>query len=901
VWGYLNLYQPDHNHFIRYPGPKALSIDMYEDKNGVIWIGTFLSGLFAFHPDTGELTHFSEPGKANALMANSVWQFFKDVDASVYLVTSAGLYKMISSEITDSTRFVQHSHFNENIYWIFLDAQGIYWLVFSNGKVVGMESLEGPISKKFQHIYSPNKIFEDNYNRLWMTSGRAIYIIDAKRKIIKELGKSHSISYAQVGRFGEMLDDGTLLTTGKESVFHIIHTDDLLDNEVAPQIALKSIYSLKDKSPLSVGEQAGPLQLKKSQSSFAIEYIGLHYTQPKQIKYSYRLAGRDEDWIDIGNERTVRFPDLAAGQYTFLLKATNPDGYTTPEPLAIPLTVLPYWWASQWAYIAYFLLATGFIYWLYRLQRQRWRMRLQMEYNDKENQRLQEVYEMKSNLYTNITHEFRTPLAIILGMAKQVQKAPEKWFREGMGMIQHNSKLLLELVNQMLDMAKIQTGNLQANMIQADIAALLKDIYTSFQLTAGEKNKPLQFSIALAFHELYMDIDPSLFRQIMTNLLSNAIKFTPANGKIRLEAIAHEKTLIVKVIDTGIGIAPKDLGQIFDRFFQVDRSSTRKYEGTGIGLALVKKWVELLNGQITVKSELNKGSTFILLLPITHLATIASPEQLQTSFSRVNGLKAQNLESQPVADEEKPELLIVEDNVYFTQYLKGTLEPFYTIHTAKDGQEGIEKALQSIPDIILTDVMMPKKDGFELCQALKANEKTNHIPIIMLTAKADITSRVDGLAKGADAYLSKPFEEAELLVRLQKLLELRAVLQEKYQKVLPVSATPDDNIPATDPFLEKLHNTISNHLEDELFDINALSRKLDLDRTQLYRKVKALTGKAPVEIIRAIKMQYAQSMLLHTELSISEIAYKLGFKDPAYFSRLFKKEMGKSPKDFREA
>ena len=897
--GCLNLYHPQKDNFTRYPGPEAISVHMHEDKNGVIWIATFQKGLYAFHPDTGKLVHYSNPGKTNALPAINVWQFFVDADSSIYLVTNVGLYEMIIGESSDSTAFIQHPNIRDHVYWILLDSKGKYWLSIDNNRMVMMESLDGPVCNDIRLTSAPNKIFEDHSGRLWMISAKAIHMMDAQRQFIKEFGKAYGIPYAQVGRFGEMLDDGTLLATGGESIFNIVHTTKLKENKVAPKIVIESVYNLRNKHPFFIDKIGQKLRLKKSQSSLAITYAGLHYTQPEQVKYHYKLEGRDNDWIDVGNERTIRFPALDAGHYTFLLKASNPDGYTTPVPTQLAFTVLPYWWASQWAYIVYFLLATGFIYWLYRLQRQRWKMQLQMKYNEKENKRLQELYEMKTNLYTNITHEFRTPLAIILGITTQVQKAPEKWFRDGMYMIQHNSKLLLELINQMLDMAKIQTGNLKPSLVQTDVGELLKNIYTPFKIAKKDHDKKLQLS--LAFKELYMDIDPILFKQIIANLLSNAIKFTPENGKISVAATSTPQKLIIKVIDNGIGIAPKDLNQIFDRFYQADRSSTRKYGGTGIGLALVKKWVELLNGQIEVESTLNMGSTFTLFLPITNAATVVAPERLQSTFAQTNDMQSQYEEYQSITHQEKPALLIVEDNAYFTQYLKSLLERYYSISTAEDGQEGIEKALESIPDIILTDVMMPIKDGFELCQQLKEDERTNHIPIVMLTAKADIASRIDGIDKGADAYIAKPFEEAELLVSLKKLLALRMVLQEKYQKSLPISIQPNENILSTDSFLTKLHNIINDHIEDEHFDVNVLSRKIGLDRTQLYRKVKALTGKAPIEIIRAIKMQYAQHLLLNTQTNISGIAYQLGFKDPAYFSRLFKKEMGKSPKDFREA
>ncbi len=765
-----------------------------------------------------------------------------------------------------------------------------------------MDNLEGAIHYiPFSFNDLVNRIFESPSGQIWMTSAFGVYYFDSKNEELRAFDSRHGMAFARIGRFGQMMEDGMLLTSNGEQAFNIINTNEIKENSTPPKLYITAVYPLYQRDRPFEIEPGKVLTLQHHQKDIAIEYQGLHYEQPAEVRYSYRLNGRDEAWIDLEHQRIIRLPGLPKGNYTFLLKAANPDGYETPEPLQLELRVLPPWWRSTWAYGLYLLLFTSAIISLYRIQRQRWKMKLQMEYNEQENQRLKEVNELKSRLYTNITHEFRTPLTLILGMTEQVQKAPDRWFKEGMSMIRENGQALLKLINQMLDMTKIQTGAVKLNLIQADVATLLKETFEPFQSTANNNSHQQNLELQLHFDELYMDTDPHIFEQIINNLLSNAVKFTPSEGTIILEAF-HSKAqnaLVVRVKDTGIGIATQDLPKVFDRFFQADASSTRKYGGTGIGLALTKEWVQLLNGEINVESRMNEGATFTISLPVTNLAIIATPHQLKEipkEAAEYGGRPAKGRPSQ----NELPCLLIVEDHPSFIRYLKSILEDHYQVFEATDGQKGIDLALQLIPDLIITDVMMPEKDGFQLCDALKKDERTNHIPIIMLTAKADVSSRIRGLEKGADAYLPKPFEETELLVRLQKLLEIRKRLQEKYQKSLPLSGSPADNMLIADPLLEKVHNCIETNMSDDFFDVHVLSQKVGLDRTQLYRKVKALTGKPPVEIIRAVKMQHARRLLEESERNISEIAFALGFKDPAYFSRVFQREFGKPPKDFRK-
>ncbi len=540
------------------------------------------------------------------------------------------------------------------------------------------------------------------------------------------------------------------------------------------------------------------------------------------------------------------------------------------------------------------------------------------------NKKLQELDALKTKLYTNITHEFRTPLTIIGGMAAQVQENPEEWFNEGLVMIQRNTDRLLELVNQMLDLSKLESGKISLQNQQGDLVTYLKYIVESMHSFA-ESNK-----IQLHFHtedeELIMDFDAERIQQIMINLLSNAVKFTPEEGHVyvfvraisKKESSRNIEMLQIKVKDTGGGIPEEQLAFIFDRFHQVDDSATRAKEGTGIGLALVKELVNLMEGDISVKSNFKKqqrgqGTEFTLLLPINNVAT-----KIHTSSSLLkNGIASvtnpevgvsilEKEENESFLNTNKPSLLLIEDNPDVVTYIASCLQDQYQIMVAINGQEGIDIGIDKVPDLIITDVMMPIKDGFEVCHTLKTDQRTSHIPIIMLTAKADMESKMQGLEKGADVYLAKPFHKKELLIRIKKLLELRLMLQGYYLSIA-TSNKPESivkvsqQIPAGDKqFVIDLKTFVELHLDDFDLSVEKLCRELGMSHSQLHRKTKAMTGLSPIKFIRFIRLDKAKTMLRNPDTNISGVAYDTGFNDPGYFGRVFKKEFGMTPIEWKE-
>lgn len=508
-------------------------------------------------------------------------------------------------------------------------------------------------------------------------------------------------------------------------------------------------------------------------------------------------------------------------------------------------------------------------------------------------EKLAELDIAKTRLYNNITHEFRTPLTVIMGTTEMIRgNDPEK------KLLQRNSKQLLQLINQMLDLSKLEGGALKLEKQQSDIIPFIEYLVESFQSLAASKYIQLTFYKEL--EELEMDYDAQKIQAIITNLISNAIKFTPESGKVvvhvKTDLINKKSHLMLTVRDSGSGIPEEDIPHIFDRFFQVDASDMRRSEGSGIGLALVKELVQLMKGSIEVTSKLEKGSVFTFRIPITNEAPLQAGgiSKQEVIAPPVSPTESGGIEPFLPVSDELPLALIIEDNRDVVSFLRACLQKKYKLEVAYNGQEGIEKALEIVPDIIISDVMMPEADGYTVCKTIKADERTSHIPIIMLTAKATQEDKIHGLDMGADAYLTKPFIREELEIRLEKLIELRAQLQKHYKKTLSL---PDKTVEVENPFIQKLRTVIEERIEDESFGIRELCQIVNLSRMQVHRKLKALTDMPTTTFINTIRLQRAYRLLEETKLNVSEVAYKVGFSDHAYFTRLFVKKFGITPSE----
>lgn len=561
----------------------------------------------------------------------------------------------------------------------------------------------------------------------------------------------------------------------------------------------------------------------------------------------------------------------------------------------------------------------------------------------REKERLHELDAFKTKLYTNITHEFRTPLTIILGMVNQLKdnhksrhqlqrvsvdaggngiSKKESEFEESLNMIKRNGQKLLNLTNQMLDLSKLESKVMLVNMIQSDIVLYFKYLVESFASFAESKNIHLSFSTKTK--GILMDFDPEKIQSILSNLLSNAIKFTPDWGRVQVKVkliksssqehnengngFLAESCLSLSVKDSGPGIPPNHLTRIFDRYFQIESKDNSLTEGTGLGLALTKELVKLLQGKIHVESpppqSESQGTIFTVILPITNKAEVKLPSYVSEMELAIDKKYQKEFLGNTDDDNEKLTVLIVEDNMDVVHYLQSLLETNYEIEFAQNGAEGLRKAIRIVPDLVISDVMMPVMDGFTFCTQLKRDFRTSHIPVVLLTAKADRNSKIEGLESGADAYLAKPFHKEELLVRTKKLIELRQNLQKRYQNIFSLGGSfkPDPTSPLDleDTFLRDVVLMLETHLSNEAYGIPELCRSLSMSRTQLYRKFKALTDTTVHQFMQNLRLYKAKEMLLTTNKNVTEVAMDTGFKNLSHFSKVFTEQYGTAPSKVRK-
>ena len=594
---------------------------------------------------------------------------------------------------------------------------------------------------------------------------------------------------------------------------------------------------------------------------FKVSSLGFHFAD--QIKYQYSF---EDNWQNIGTDKEINLTNLSYGKYKLQIRAINSQGIGQEKPAEYLIIIPSPWWIRWWAVLIYLGLALLVADRFYRFQ-------LSKRLAVAESVKLKELNKLRNSLYTNITHEFRTPLTVILGMVDSLRSVFENkklnTADHSLEMIDRNGKNLLRLVNEMLDLSKLESGNSELKLIQADVIPFIKYVSESFYSLASEKQ--ITLTVYSEVDNLLMDFDANKLSAIVSNILSNSIKFTQSGGKIIIhinQFISDKSTngsketnfLKIKIKDDGQGMDAEELNYIFERFYQTDNASSRRGVGTGIGLTLTKEFVEQMNGTITVKSKPEKGSEFTVQLPIhTHAEFVKNVhEQLESNLYALTN-EAEQLQISPDDNSELPLALIVEDNSDVAHYLETCLTGKYQTMHATRGDVGIEVAIEKVPDIIICDVMMPVKNGFEVLKELKSDERTDHIPIIILTAKATMKDKLTGLSYGADAYLSKPFVKAELLTRLDQLVLSRKKLMQKINddtlgKILK-KRTDDPETRFLQKIIKIIHEESGNHSFGSSMH---LARKMHLSESQIYRKLKAITGKSTAVFIRSVRLQQAK-------------------------------------------
>jgi signal transduction histidine kinase/DNA-binding response OmpR family regulator/ligand-binding sensor domain-containing protein len=1001
----------------------------YEDGNGTLWYGTRGLGLYRFEPKTGQVKNFRSSAQLGGLLKmydnvasiigvgrDSLW-IAAGSDGILSFDTHSNLYSEVPHTRGGSTVHMMKDR--EGTIWISDEARGLFvfdpsttgWEQYgynpsdplsirnsnhqntyqdSQGRIwVGCDTLDlwEPGTRSFKHF--PNPVFgdvtfakplgSDKRGRLWVQyHDKGLAILDPTG------GQFANFDYSDgVVRPIAMssLPDGRVILVGYGGM-NIVDPDSLFKSRPPPPLVITKVL-INDTAnlPLQSISAGTGLRLPYDENVLEFGFAAIDPGATHLIGYLYRLEGLEKAWVQSNGRRFVRYPGLNPGNYVFRVKAVNKLGRWPDQEIALAVSIAPPWWRTTWAYGAYVFLFIGLLYAGYRVRLRQVHLQQEVEMEHFQAEHLSEVDRLKSRFFANISHEFRTPLTLILGpiqkwkershpersesrrfvsggveskddhgsghastssrlksdeTALSMTHAPE--LHNDMSMAERNAHRLLRLINQLLDLSKLEAGAMKLRANRMNIVPLVKGIAYSFETSAGMRKVELNVLVHPVEIEVYCDKD--MVEKILSNLLSNAFKFTPEGGRVSVSLglcgtqpphspfSLKEKGgggmssgfVSISVSDTGIGIPPDQLDKVFDRFYQVDASQTREHEGSGIGLALVKELVELHHGTIEVQSEVGRGTTFTVRMPLGRghlkddevveaptphviLTPAKASDQVREEESEANNQMHLPPFGRDQHDNEsaaqKPIVLIVEDNADVRSYIKDYLVPVYQVAEAGDGADGIEKAVEIIPDLIISDVMMPKKDGYEVCKTLKFDEKTSHIPIILLTAKAASENKIEGLEIGADDYLIKPFEPKELLSRIRNLIELRQKLRVKFSKGVELKPGEVAITSLDDAFLKRVMTAVEANMRKEDFEVEDLAQAVFLSRVQLYRKLRALTNLTPADFIRRMRLQRAKELLEKNAGTVAEIADSVGFSNHSHFAHLFKEQFGILPGDVR--
>jgi signal transduction histidine kinase/DNA-binding response OmpR family regulator len=623
------------------------------------------------------------------------------------------------------------------------------------------------------------------------------------------------------------------------------------------------------------------------------------------------MLGLHQHWIHAGLQRTANFALIPPGQYTLELQSISSDGNWADAPITqVSITIIPPWYRSSLAWILYAGLFIRLVFAYVRYERRFLQLKYAEEINEKEIERLQSLDDFKTRFFGYISHEFKTPLTIILGQARRIEtEKNHQNIVQNAGAIHQQGQSMLEMVTQMVDITRLDKKEIKLNKRNGEMSGYVRFLVESLRSLAEFKDIKLDFQTAVPV--LMMDFDPLRVKFIVNNLLSNAIRHTPPGGYIGISiSVDTQNQMLLEVSDTGEGIAPEDLPKIFERYYQ-GPSPEPQQQGPhfGIGLTFVKDLVELFGGTIAVSSQLGIGSRFVIALPVTQAAPamdIFLPEMARMSDHLTGGL------SDLSTDQSLPLLLIVEDNLFITNFIQYALEPHFNIEFARDSLSGYEMALKIVPDLILTDVMMPGIDGYELTNRLKSHELTNHIPIVMLSARSELSDRLTGQKHGANAYIGKPFDEQELVLTLKNLYQLQQQWRERYAAVrsrtemIDLAAKtktdqPAETVQQTDTFMLKLYAIFEKNYSNDAYNLLQLCRDSEMSKSQLQRKLIALSDLSSMELLRRYRLQKAYEILSeHPDYTVKEVCFMVGFKDPAHFSRLFSKMFHVAPSDIKK-
>ncbi|MDI3320861.1 hybrid sensor histidine kinase/response regulator transcription factor [Pinibacter soli] len=858
--------------------------DFREDRAGNMWIATHGGGMAKLNPATHELTVYST--YKSKLPGDKIFSVLEDKRGDIWTGSYGGGMGLLDKKTDKFIIFSeQNGLLNNNIYKIIEDKNGLLWLSTNEG-ICSFD----PFTRKFSQYTFHNSVQHNNFVR----------------------------------GAGLLASNGTIYMGGLDG-FNYFDPTSLKKNTNAPSVLFTDLrisnksVTPSDKGPIKENISiTGRIDLDYKQN-FAISFVGLNYTAPEQNQYAYRLEGFEKEWNYTGNTNTASYTNLDPGEYVLHVKASNNDGVWNDKGKTIRIIVHPPFWRTAYAYAFYTLCTFGLLLFIrykgiQKVKRKflEQQQRMEREQERRETERIRELDRLKIKFITNLSHEFRTPISLILGpIDTLLRKEKDEHSFTQLKMIKQNGRRLLNLVNQLLDFRKMEEQELKLQSSDGEFISFAHEVTDSFRDMSERKKISLSFDSNV--HKLFARFDHDKIERILFNLVSNAFKFTLEGGKIIvvIEKIQRQNNgdktwLSIKVKDSGIGIPADKQEKIFERFFQNTTSAAILNKGTGIGLSITKEFVKMLDGEITVDSEMGKGSTFTVTLPLTVISDEAiqskliqtkefgeadAEEMMQTDANSA----AENAENQP---SDLPTILIVEDNDDLRFYLKDNLRLHYKILEASNGKEGWQKALAQHPLLIVSDISMPYMDGIDLCKKIKADKRTNHIPVILLTALTGEEEQLKGLETGANDYILKPFNVEMLIAKIKNLLTLNNTVKNTYSKQIKV-LTPEVQIESED---ERLMNEVMKYLDENLTDtqlsVEALSRQVGMSRSSLYSRLLELTGQTPVEFIRSVKLDKAAVLLEKSDMNIAQIAYSVGFATPNYFAKSFKAKFNMLPSEY---
>ena len=888
------------------------------DKAGNLWAGTLNGGVVVLDTNTGKrLKNFHAEG--------SVYSIIETKTGNMLVGSQGGLFTY--SVTTDQLELYEKDIFNDiqlsryDVNNLFEDSRGLVWIGTKNGLFVF-----NPYTKEVRMFTKENglssdlvqSILEDSEHNMWFATNRGITCIRVSTENEQPGYFYNLLTYdSSEGLQGELFNYNAAYHTSYSEIifggalgFNIIKPSNISYNDNIPRIIITD-FQLYNKSIKPDEPYNGRIILKKSitqtkeinlnysDNYFSLSFAALDYCMPNKSRYYYKLEGFNDQWLETDRDnRKVTYTNLNPGKYTFYLKAVNNDGFESSEPVILKINVHPPFWKTTWAWLVYIILVIGGgFYFFSRLIKRSEKKLAYARENMRVRQQL-EMDDMKLRFFTNISHEFRTPLTLILSpLDDLLKKTKDPEEKESLSIMRRNARHLLTLVNQLLDFRKLDMNAQTLQRSLGDIVQFVKQQTELFVEVMARKEITFRFTSELK--HLYMYFDADKLSKVLINILSNAYKFTPDEGKIILElSRVNDEKIRISITDNGIGIPENELENVFEQFYQIKNEGSSNYQGSGIGLHISKEFVLLHGGEIWAENMPEGGTRFVILLPCKEEAT---EDETDITDSFVN---EHNIEEEEIALEEElnqnksPKILIVEDNRDLRTLLASRLKEHYTILQAGDGVEGLHIALKEIPDIILSDVMMPKMDGIELCKSIKGDIRTSHIPVILLTAKTGEESKLEGLTAGADDYITKPFNQEILQIKIYNLIETRKRNQTVFEEQIRIEPSKITVNSLDEKLIKKAIEYTEENISNPDFSVEELSRELGMSRVHLYKKLSSLTGKTPIEFIRIIRLKRAAQLLKESQLTVSEIAYEVGFNNPKYFRKYFKDEFGVLPSQY---